>query len=589
MQITGGFRRVGIWPSFIIFFLLNQRLGLAPAALCATAFGGGQLGFASRGGSVNKLEAGVLAFWGAGLAAALFRPEWGAVYFRDYFTTFLYLALLAAALLPLLLGGEPFTSAFAKRKTDPTLWSTWQFIRINQIMTLGWAGIFLAGLLLGLHPEPLVKIAAPILISLLVGIPFTRKFPDWFMSHVQRDPFRKKGLPAAQKFTQLGAESAATPLVRAASAGQLGPIKKALVIFGSPRGAQGHTYTMLQELIRGMTDGGIVCETVMLNEQRIKPCAGCFSCWTKTPGRCIHNDDMAALLDREAAADLLIFAQPLYIFSVPGITKNYLDRRLPRIQPYLIERSDGATTHPHRDEHHPRRLVIFSVCGFPELSHFAGLLTMFRQLATAAELTVVGEILRPASESLRFGARLGKHQEILAALHQAGTQLARQGYVGAATEAAISQQLFAEVGSFRSAGNALWDTWIDYEEKRRRGAVLPEREQYFQEDPGLFFHGMASQFNPHQADGFSGTIQFTVTDREPGNFQLTVKDGVCLCTPGTAAAAKLTIASPLAVWLAIAEGKLSGMAALREGLYQASGDFGLLSRLPEIFDGGVAA
>ena len=588
MLIKDGCKRLGIWPSFILFFLLSARFGLLPAALAATIYGGGQLLIASRGGNVNKLGLGVLVFWLAGLLAALSRPEWGQVYFRDNFTTFLYLNLLGAALLPLLFGREPFTSALAKNKTDSSLWPTWQFIRVNQFMTLGWAGIFLAGVLLSLHPEPLVKIAAPLLLALLLGIPFTRKFPDWFMGHVQRDPFRKRTPPTAPPPASVGPEFVVNAQARATSASQSGPIKKALVIFGSPRGAQGHTYTLLQELIRGMSDGGIACETVMLQQQRITSCSGCFSCWTKTPGKCIHQDDMAGLLAREAAADLIIFAQPLYIFSVPGITKNYLDRRLPRLLPYLIARSDGVTTHPHRDDQHPQRMVIFSVCGFPELSHFAGLVTMFRQLAEAAVLPIVGEILCPASESLRFGERMaGKYRRILAALYQAGQELARQGYVTQATEAAGAQPLVAEVSSFRRVGNQLWDTWIDFEEKRRRGEILPEREPYFLNDPGLFFHGMASQFNSQQAEGWAGSIRFTLTDREAAAFQLNIRDGVCVCAPGTSESATLTITTPWAVWLAIAAGQVSGMAALQEGLYQASGDLGLLSRLEEIFDGGV--
>lgn len=590
MRISDGLKRLGVWPSFILFFLLSPRYGPLPAALAATAYGGCQLLIASRGGPVNKLAGGVLAFWLMGLVAAIFRPEWAAVYFREYFTSFLYLGLLGAALLPLLFGREPFTSAFAKKKSDPAFWPTWQFIRINQLMTLGWAGIFLTGLLLGLHPEPLVKVGAPLLISLLIGIPFTRRFPDWFMTNVQRDPFRKKVPLSSQSNTHPSPEFMSRAAVREISGAQSAPIKKALVIFGSPRGAKGHTHTLLQEFIRGMREGGITCDTVMLHQQRINPCSGCFSCWTKTPGQCIHHDDMADLLAREEAADLLIFAQPLYIFSVPGITKNYLDRRLPRLKPYLIAKADGTTTHPHRDGQHPRRMVVFSVCGFPELSHFAGLVTMFRQLAAAAATPIVGEILCPASESLRFGGRMaGKYRRILAALYQAGQELARQGWVAPTTEAAVAQPLVAEVGHFRRVGNLLWDTWIDYEEKKRRGETLLEREQYFLNDPGLFFHGMASQFNPSQAEGWAGSIRFTLTDREAAAFQLNIKDGGCSCSPGTPGPATLAITTPWPVWRSIAEGKVAGMTAWREGKFQASGDLALLARLEELFDGGVLA
>jgi len=590
MQVSNGLKRLGVWPGFIIFFLLSHRFGLAPAALAALVYGAGFLASTRRDDSVSKLDYGVFAFWAAGLVAALYRPDWARLYFQENSTSFLYLGLLGAALLPLIFGREPFTCAFAKKKTDPAFWPSWQFVRVNQFMTLGWAAIFLVGLLLTLRPGPLMKIGAPILLSLVVGIPFTRRFPDWFMRNVHQDPWREKSSPPGQTSCQSMPEFKAKNVARETVARQAGPIKKALIIFGSPRGAKGHTYTMLQELIRGMTAGGIACDTVMLHQQRINPCAGCFSCWTQTPGICIHHDDMVGLLSREDEADLLIFAQPLYIFSVPGITKNYLDRRLPRIQPYLVAKGDGTTTHPHRYEQRSHKMLIFSVCGFPEISHFAGLLTMFRQMAQSAAVPIVGEILRPSSESLRFGARMSvKHREIMASLYEAGQQLARQGYVATATEAAISQPLFASLNCFRQTANFFWDTWIAYEERKRRGEKLAELDLYLQEDPGMFFHGMASQYNHQQAAGFTGSIQFNLTDRDESGFYLTIRDGACSCAAGCADAPQLTIDTPWAVWLAIAEGKLSGAVAARDGQYQVSGDLGLLWRLEEIFDGGVAA
>ena len=59
------------------------------------------------------------------------------------------------------------------------------------------------------------------------------------------------------------------------------------------RGGQSKTAIMLSCLVAGMRDAGAEVEVVNLREKRIKHCIGCFTCWTKTPGKCIHQDDMS--------------------------------------------------------------------------------------------------------------------------------------------------------------------------------------------------------------------------------------------------------------------------------------------------------
>ncbi len=68
---------------------------------------------------------------------------------------------------------------------------------------------------------------------------------------------------------------------------------KILSINSSPRdGGQSKTELMLNHLVEGMQEAGADVEVVNLREKKIKYCIGCFTCWTKTPGKCIHKDDM---------------------------------------------------------------------------------------------------------------------------------------------------------------------------------------------------------------------------------------------------------------------------------------------------------
>ena len=48
---------------------------------------------------------------------------------------------------------------------------------------------------------------------------------------------------------------------------------------------------MLTPLVEGMQDAGAEVEVIELRRKTIKNCIGCYTCWTKTPGKCIHKDD----------------------------------------------------------------------------------------------------------------------------------------------------------------------------------------------------------------------------------------------------------------------------------------------------------
>ncbi|MBW1852960.1 MAG: flavodoxin family protein [Deltaproteobacteria bacterium] len=99
-------------------------------------------------------------------------------------------------------------------------------------------------------------------------------------------------------------------------------------------------------------------------------------------------------------ADLIVFASPLYIFSVTGIMKNFLDRIVPNMKPYMII-DNGETRHPHRyPEDGQQGFVVFSAAGFPEVDHnFDGLKSMFRCLHSHSEkASLMGEFFMPGAD-----------------------------------------------------------------------------------------------------------------------------------------------------------------------------------------------
>jgi multimeric flavodoxin WrbA len=147
---------------------------------------------------------------------------------------------------------------------------------------------------------------------------------------------------------------------------------KILAINSSPRsGGQSKTEFMLNHLVEGMQEAGAKVEVVNLRKKEIKNCIGCFTCWTKTPGKCLHKDDMTnELFPKWLEADLVVYATPLYYHFMNAAMSTFLERTLPAIQPFF-ERSEGKTHHPLRQK--VPSTVLLSVCGFPEESEFDAL------------------------------------------------------------------------------------------------------------------------------------------------------------------------------------------------------------------------
>ena len=111
---------------------------------------------------------------------------------------------------------------------------------------------------------------------------------------------------------------------------------------------------------------------------------------------------MPELLEKIRQADVLVYATPLYSYSVTGLMKTYLDRNLPLALPYMIKEGDQYV-HPMRHpEAWPKKLVVISTCGFPELHQFSGLVEMFHRLTSRPALELAGMILCPGGELLKI-------------------------------------------------------------------------------------------------------------------------------------------------------------------------------------------
>lgn len=233
---------------------------------------------------------------------------------------------------------------------------------------------------------------------------------------------------------------------------------RVLALNSSPRtGSVSKTEVMLNYLVQGMREAGAEVEVVELRKKTIKNCIGCFTCWTKTPGVCIHKDDMSReLYPKWAASDLVVYATPLYHFLMNATMKAFIERTLPLLEPFLITR-DGKTFHPLRGEH--PKMVFLAVAGFPEMSVFDAL-SFWVNSVYGKHGIVVAQIYRPLAEALLVPALESKAREIFEATVQAGREIAVSMKVSPETMGRITQPLVEDTGPAFRIANLMWKTCI---------------------------------------------------------------------------------------------------------------------------------
>lgn len=100
---------------------------------------------------------------------------------------------------------------------------------------------------------------------------------------------------------------------------------KILTLCGSPR-RKGNTATVLSTFEQLASKNNAV-ERVDVVAQNIKGCIGCDNCQKEAyqPG-CILKDDMNDLLQKIIAADLVVYAAPVYVWDFTAQMKAVMDR-----------------------------------------------------------------------------------------------------------------------------------------------------------------------------------------------------------------------------------------------------------------------
>lgn len=349
---------------------------------------------------------------------------------------------------------------------------------------------------------------------------------------------------------------------------------KILAVNSSPRsGGNSQTELLLKYLARGMREAGAEVRIVNLREKTVKPCLGCFSCWTKTPGRCIQADDMTnELLPLFPASDLIVYATPLYNHTMNATMSNFRERMLPLSYPFS-KNHDGRMAFQLRYKLPPA--VWLSVCGYPEESEF-GAFSNFLHSTHHPETPIVAEIYRTSSEALKHPVFKQTRSDILEATAQAGRELVGSMKISPGTMERIKQPI-KDPESLFIIGNLTWKTCID------ENVTLQEFfEKGMQPRPDSLKAFMAISvygLNAEAAGEEKVILQFRFSGEVEASCHFTIEKETIKSTVGTSDTYDIAIETPFELWMDIMTGKADGREMFMEQRYHVEGDLALMLQL----------
>ena len=198
---------------------------------------------------------------------------------------------------------------------------------------------------------------------------------------------------------------------------------KTLIINGSPR-KRTHSQ-MIDAMEKGLTAADSEVTTKRVYDLDIKPCLGCnMTCMKKTPGICVHKDDMDSLLPLVSQSDLLVLATPVYLDAMTGPMKTFVDRLTPILEGRMEIRK-GRARHPLREGVKRGKMALLSSCGFPELETFDPLLAHVKAICRNLNREYVGAVLVTSG----FVKRRKYWDKVLGMIEYAGTNLVKDGKI----------------------------------------------------------------------------------------------------------------------------------------------------------------
>ena len=354
-----------------------------------------------------------------------------------------------------------------------------------------------------------------------------------------------------------------------------------LVIRGNPR-KNGHTQYITDLVIKGASEAGAEIEDVDLYEKKINDCIGCYHCWTNTPGKCIHHDDMTDLLEKILATDIVLCSTPLYSYTMSTSAKKFFDRCFPLFKQGIVQNPNKLFRNRLRypDKWKNKKLAFVSAGAFKSTENFKGLKATFSLLANGMNMTCCGGLIRPESYLLQFNLAKPKTvKTIETALIQGGRELATKGKIPEEIQKKASTPLSIDMFSFEKYSNIYWEHVISI---GAEGVDLEKVRYKVTTDVRILMHEMARSIDPLATAKLKAILQFDFPDKEL-HYCLTVNKGKCTLEEKKSESCDLRVTSDTITWAKAFTREISMKDALMERKVKLEGDKLLFKRLERYF------
>jgi multimeric flavodoxin WrbA len=224
-----------------------------------------------------------------------------------------------------------------------------------------------------------------------------------------------------------------------------------LAINSSHRGKKGKTQFFLERIFHGAQGAGAECQLATLAELKINRCLGCRECQASQHHlQCVYHDKDGArwVFEQMAAADLLIFATPIYMMNMTGLMKTLLDRLFSTMDAADGRLSESGLIHHHIDPAiSSKPFVSLTVCANLETESSKAVPAYFHTYSRFMNAPQAGVLVRNGADL--FGgledpattARFPKMLDVVEAYEQAGRELATLGHIRRATQRRANQEV----------------------------------------------------------------------------------------------------------------------------------------------------
>ena len=134
------------------------------------------------------------------------------------------------------------------------------------------------------------------------------------------------------------------------------PLKKVVILDGCGTHDQDLS-PVLSELAEVLKRDGAETQIFTLREMKLAHCLGCFTCWVKTPGLCVENDDGRTIARAVIQSDTTVFFTPVTFGGYSPDLKKMFDRIIQLISPHF-QIDHGEVHHPPRYVRRPRLVML---------------------------------------------------------------------------------------------------------------------------------------------------------------------------------------------------------------------------------------